>query len=90
MIPDERKFSIHWFRQDLRLNDNPSINHLIKKNDPIIFIFILDEGYNMPNLGSASKIWLYHSLNYLNIQLNGKLCFFKDSALNIFKKILIN
>ena len=37
------EFSIHWFRQDLRINDNPSLNYLSTNGDNIICIFIYDE-----------------------------------------------
>ena len=36
----ENEFLIHWFRQDLRISDNPSLNYLSTKNKKIICIFI--------------------------------------------------
>ena len=60
------KKSIHWFRQDLRINDNPSLESA-SKNNSLIPIYILDDvnpGEFM--MGAASKWWLYHSLNKLN------------------------
>ena len=35
------KLAIHWFRQDLRLADNPSL-HFAAQNGPITPIFIHD------------------------------------------------
>ena len=32
---------IHWFRQDLRLSDNPSLHHA-SKNDHVLPVYILD------------------------------------------------
>ena len=34
------KIGIHWFRLDLRLNDNPSLIHLTKEVDKIIPVYI--------------------------------------------------
>ena len=36
------KLGIHWFRQDLRLSQNPSLEALSSKVDQIIPIYILD------------------------------------------------
>jgi deoxyribodipyrimidine photo-lyase len=49
------KIGIHWFRLDLRLNDNPSLIYLNKEVDKIIPVFIYDEN---TALGQASKCWL--------------------------------
>jgi deoxyribodipyrimidine photo-lyase len=83
----KEKISIHWFRKDLRLKDNPSLNYLIEKGYPIIFIYIHDEINADRPLGSASKVWLYHSLDFLNKHLNGKLIFFKGQSLKIFHNL---
>ena len=34
--------AIYWFRNDLRLNDNPSLNLALKKSDEILFVYIHD------------------------------------------------
>ena len=65
-----QKVAINWFRKDLRLHDNPSLDHLSKLSIPIINIFIWDEEENTEKpLGGATKVWLYHSLLDLNKQL---------------------
>ena len=84
----KQQISIHWFKQDLRLQDNPSINYLSEKEEKTLFIYILDNSSDSLSLGSASKVWLHHSLKYLNKQLNGKLLIFNDSAINVFKKLI--
>ena len=84
----KQKISIHWFKQDLRLRDNPSINYLSEKEEKTLFIYIWDNINDYLSLGSASKVWLHHSLEYLNKQLNGKLLIFDDSAINVFKKLI--
>jgi deoxyribodipyrimidine photo-lyase len=54
---------LHWFRQDLRLGDNPALTAAIATGRPVIPLFVLDEqapGRWAP--GGASRWWLHHSL----------------------------
>ena len=39
------KIGIHWFRLDLRLNDNPSLDQLSKEVDKVLPIYILWRNY---------------------------------------------
>ena len=57
---------VHWFRLDLRLADNPSIENLSKNVASIMPIYIHDENQN---IGQASKCWLEKSLKSLNTVL---------------------
>ena len=61
----KKKIGIHWFRNDLRTIDNPSLNHLSRNYDNVLGVYIFDEVNIDPKLGSASKVWLNHSLKYL-------------------------
>ena len=64
--------SIVWFRQDLRIADNPALSHAAERGK-IVPAYILDETpppYGRP-LGSASRWWLYHSLTVLTKSLGG-------------------
>lgn len=59
-----------WFRQDLRLADNPALSAATERGAPIIPVFILadkDEGDWAP--GAASRWWLHHSLESLDREL---------------------
>ena len=76
----KKKIAIHWFRFDLRVSDNPSLNYLSKNYDNIVGIYIFDDINSDPKLGSASKVWLHASLDYLNKQLDGNLIFLKGDA----------
>ena len=81
---------IHWFRLDLRLNDNPSIENLSKNVNSIMPIYIYDESQN---IGKASKCWLEKSLRSLNAQLNNfnsKLYIFRGDPKKVISKILQN
>ncbi len=67
------KLSIHWFRQDLRLQENPSLNFLLNNSESIILLYIVDTSQkNEWGMGAASKWWLHHSLNKLNDDLISK------------------
>ena len=86
----DEQFSIHWFRKDLRLNDNPSLNYLSKNNKKVVGIFIYDDINCSRELGSASKLWLYNSLKALNSQLENRLILFKGDPLKVLDDILNN
>ena len=34
---------ILWFRRDLRLQDNPALNHAAETGRPVVPVFILDD-----------------------------------------------
>ena len=84
------KVSIHWFRRDLRLDDNPSLQ-FAAQNGAVTPIFILDTVNNTQkefNLGEASAWWLHHSLKSLNESLDKKINFFKGDPLEIIENII--
>ena len=58
--------AIVWFRQDLRLRDNPALEAASRRGGPVIPVFVLDEaGEGRWPLGAASRWWLHHSLEAL-------------------------
>ena len=71
---------IHWFRQDLRLSDNPALFEAAK-NSSILPIYILDD-INSKELamGGASRFWLHHSLNSLNKSLDQNLSIYSGRS----------
>ena len=59
-----------WFRQDLRLSDNPALATAVDRGSPVIPVFIWapeEEGAWRP--GAASQWWLRHSLAALGAEL---------------------
>jgi deoxyribodipyrimidine photo-lyase len=65
-----RQTSIVWFRQDLRLQDNPALAAAAQHDGPVIPVFIWapkDERGWSP--GAASRWWLHHSLQHLHAAL---------------------
>ena len=83
----KNKVSIHWFRQDLRIQDNPSLNHLSKNYENIVCVYILDEINCDRTIGSASKVWLHNALEDLNKQLNGNLIFLSGDPLKVLDEL---
>lgn len=65
--------SIVWFRDDLRLADNPALRAAIEHGEPIIALFVLDEeSEGLRPLGGAARWWLHHSLASLAERLRDK------------------
>jgi len=55
-----------WFRQDLRLADNPALAGAVASGRPVALAYILDD--ETPGawaMGGASRWWLHHSLTAL-------------------------
>jgi deoxyribodipyrimidine photo-lyase len=62
--------AILWFRQDLRLRDNPALNAAIATGRPVLPVYILDdETPGRWKIGGASRWWLHHSLISLDADL---------------------
>ena len=79
---------IVWFRQDLRLADNPALS-FAANNGPVIPIFIDDQSDTSQwTPGAASRCWLHHSLDSLNHQLAGGLRLFQDEPLQALLKLI--
>ncbi|MEV7693998.1 deoxyribodipyrimidine photo-lyase [Microbacterium sp. NPDC089189] len=55
--------SIVWFRDDLRLADNPALRAALDRGEPVICLYVLDEeSAGVRPLGGAARWWLHHSL----------------------------
>lgn len=59
-----------WFRQDLRLADNPALAAAVERHSPVIplFIWAPEEEGDLPP-GAASRWWLHQSLARLSGEL---------------------
>lgn len=80
---------IYWFRQDLRLTDNPALQEAIKTGQPVLPLYILDdEAAGDFKIGSASRWWLYNSLKALQKDVGKSLCFAKGDAAKILQQIV--
>ncbi len=62
--------SIVWFRNDLRLADNPALIAGLGSGRPVIPVFVLDEqASGIRPRGPTSRWWLHHSLGALDASL---------------------
>ncbi|MCC2616575.1 DNA photolyase family protein [Aestuariibacter halophilus] len=77
-----------WFRQDLRLRDNPAL-HYAAQLGPVMALFIQDtaapDGFHP---GAASRWWLHQSLHALNQSLNDKLHVKQGNATDIIVQLV--
>jgi deoxyribodipyrimidine photo-lyase len=62
--------TIVWFRQDLRLADNPALTEAVARG-AVVPVYILDETPPVRPLGGASRWWLHNSLTALRKELGG-------------------
>ncbi len=65
-----RSGTLLWFRQDLRVSDNPALAAAVERGEPVIPVFIWapeEEGAWRP--GGASEWWLHRSLTALSAEL---------------------
>ena len=69
-----------WFRQDLRLRDNPALIAALASGS-ILPVYVLDdESAGAWRRGAASRCWLHRSLEALNDSLHGKLWVLQGNA----------
>lgn len=80
--------AIVWFRQDLRLADNPAL-YEAGKNGSVLPVYILDdENAGDRKMGAASRAWLNRSLQTLNKSLDGHLILQKGDASKIIPELV--
>ncbi|MEE2774589.1 MAG: deoxyribodipyrimidine photo-lyase [Pseudomonadota bacterium] len=80
--------AIHWFRNDLRLFDNPAFV-AAARHKKILPIYIHDdETAGEYAMGAASRWWLYHSLQSLNRSLKGKLSVYAGKPAEIISNLV--
>ena len=78
---------IHWFRDDLRLADNPALFEALAAGR-VLPVFVLDESsQKFCALGSASKWWLHEALGSLNESLNGRLLLSKGDPKKLIPEL---
>lgn len=62
--------SLVWFRDDLRLADNPALRAAVDRGEPVIALYVLDEeSPGIRPFGGAARWWLHHSLASLGERL---------------------
>ena len=79
---------IHWFRQDLRLSDNPALTSAAR-HGCVLPVYILDDrNAGEYAMGAASRWWLHHSLESLNTSLGGMLSVYRGNPADILTDIM--
>jgi deoxyribodipyrimidine photo-lyase len=82
--------SLHWFRDDLRLADNPGFAAAVA-HGPALCLYVLDEGRERRPLGGAARWWLSHSLAALAAEIErkgGELILVKGDPTQLLPKIV--
>ena len=78
-----------WFRQDLRLQDNPALAAAVARGGAVVPVYILDDASEgVWPLGGASRWWLHHALVALDASLRergSQLIIARGSPLEILR-----
>ncbi|MFT5219750.1 MAG: deoxyribodipyrimidine photo-lyase [Planctomycetota bacterium] len=83
----DKPITILWFRQDLRLSDNPALAAALACGHVLPIYILDDENAGNWAMGGASLGWLHRSLESLNQSLDGKLNFFRGDAVSIIESL---
>ena len=80
MPPATKSCAIMWFREDLRLADNPALRAAVASKHPMLCVFVLDDAHGGPRArGGAALWWLYGALATLSEDISAK-----GGALHLF------
>ena len=84
--------AIVWFRDDLRLSDNPALMAAVETGSPLLCLYILDDtSPALRPLGSASRWWLHHALERLGeglARLGGRLDIISGASHSVLRDIV--
>ena len=84
--------SIVWFRNDLRLLDNPALDAAVARGESLILLYVHDEeSPGSRPLGGATKWWLHHSLLSLKKgieALGGSLILRRGSGADVVRDVV--
>ncbi len=84
--------SIVWFRQDLRLADNPALSAARDSGAPVLPVYVLDAAAGGDwSPGGASRWWLHHSLASLQRDLKAAgapLCLRRGDSAQVIKELV--
>ena len=80
--------SICWFRQDLRLADNPALVAAAARGQVLPVYILDDENAGADRMGAASRWWMHHALGALDQSLDGKLYMARGDAKDILPALV--
>lgn len=80
--------ALFWFRQDLRLADNPGLARAAEAGT-VLPIYILDDVHpQTSSMGAAARWWTHHSLSSLAQALAGQLNFYRGDPEKIISALV--
>ncbi len=89
---DKSSSVIVWFREDLRLADNPALRAARQTQQPLICVYIFDDiSPGLRPLGGASRWWLHAALDALDESLRmhgGALHILRGAALPLIENLV--
>ena len=70
-MKNKSPINIHWFRRDLRLDDNAALYHAFKSKLPVLTVFIFDKAIldHLENRLDQRVIFIHQQLELLNQEL---------------------
>lgn len=80
------KICVHWFREDLRIKDNPALSRVSKLHIPVVGLYVFENDDE-----TVQQVWLHASLEALQTSLHDlkiPLLFSYDSPTDIWKYLL--
>ena len=81
--------NIVWFRQDLRLRDNPALYEASQQEGKVLPIYILDDvNSGSQKMGAASRWWLHQALISLDDSLSNNLHIYSGNAEEIIRDLV--
>ena len=80
--------TILWFRQDLRLQDNPALRQAAAEGKVLPLYILDDHNTNDWSMGAASRWWLHESLGKLNAQLDDKLWILSGDPIRVIPELM--
>ena len=80
--------AIHWFRQDLRLSDNPALASAAERGEALPVYILDDVNAGEHAMGGASRWWLHHALYALDESLGGNLSVYKGDPIDVLSDII--
>ncbi len=84
--------SLVWFRQDLRLADNPALTAAVARGRPLLLLYILDDvSPGEHAMGAAQRWWLHHALAALRDAVaaaGGQLTLRRGPAAAVLESVL--
>lgn len=85
----DQKTALVWFRQDLRLHDNPALYHAVTNGYKVIPVYVHDqENAGEWATGEAAAWWIFKSLHSLNQDLKNKITFRAGKADEVIPSLI--